>query len=84
MKWKFLHRHSHFMIPEGWELDGRQQELQRKAKIEDIESIELVELCTDICMVTNVLLLKAYMPEIPIYVDASCCTGVTPEKHKAA
>lgn len=46
--------------------------------------IELVGLCTDICVVSNALLLKAAMPEVPIRVDASCCAGVTPESHKAA
>ena len=46
--------------------------------------IEVVGLCTDICVVSNALLLKAAMPEAPITVDASCCAGVTPEKHKAA
>ena len=50
---------------------------------EDIE-IELVGLCTDICVVSNALMLKAFMPEISISVDASCCAGVTPEKHDAA
>ena len=48
------------------------------------ESIELVGLCTDICVVSNALILKAVYPEISITVDASCCAGVTPEKHKAA
>ncbi len=46
--------------------------------------IELVGLCTDICVVSNALLLKAAMPEAPITVDAACCAGVTPEKHQAA
>ncbi len=46
--------------------------------------IELVGLCTDICVVSNALLFKAAMPEAPIKVDASCCAGVTPEKHRAA
>lgn len=46
--------------------------------------IELVGLCTDICVVSNALLLKAYLPEVKITVDASCCAGVTPEKHRAA
>lgn len=46
--------------------------------------IELVGLCTDICVVSNALLLKAHFPEIEISVDSSCCAGVTPEKHKAA
>ncbi|MCR5687787.1 MAG: cysteine hydrolase [Lachnospiraceae bacterium] len=50
---------------------------------EDIE-VELVGLCTDICVISNALLLKAYMPEVRISVDSSCCAGVTPEKHEAA
>ena len=51
---------------------------------EDIESIELIGLCTDICVVSNALLLKAFMPEVPVSVDAACCAGVTPERHAAA
>ena len=47
-------------------------------------SLELIGLCTDICVVSNALLLKANFPEVPISVDASCCAGVTPESHKAA
>ena len=50
---------------------------------EEIE-LELIGLCTDICVVSNALLLKAVMPEVRITVDASCCAGVTPEKHRAA
>jgi nicotinamidase-related amidase len=50
----------------------------------DTESIELVGLCTDICVVSNALILKATFPELPISVDASCCAGVTPESHQAA
>ena len=53
-------------------------------KIKDLESIEIVGLCTDICVVSNALLLKAAMPEVLISVDQSCCAGVTPEKHDAA
>ena len=49
-----------------------------------IDSIELVGLCTDICVVSNALLIKAHLPEVPISVDASCCAGVTPAKHDAA
>lgn len=50
----------------------------------DFEEIEIVGLCTDICVVSNALILKAMYPEINITVDASCCAGVTPETHKAA
>ena len=49
----------------------------------DIE-IELVGVCTDICVVSNALLLKAYFPEAKISVNSLCCAGVTPEKHEAA
>lgn len=50
---------------------------------EELE-IELVGLCTDICVVSNALLLKSFLPENRISVDASCCAGVTPESHEAA
>lgn len=47
-------------------------------------SAELIGLCTDICVVSNALLLKAHFPEANISVDASCCAGVTPAAHIAA
>ncbi len=49
-----------------------------------ISSITLVGLCTDICVISNALLIKAFFPEIPISVDASCCAGVTVESHRTA
>ena len=49
-----------------------------------LEEVELVGLCTDICVVSNALILKAVYPEIKISVDASCCAGVTPASHAAA
>ena len=51
---------------------------------QDLEEVEIIGLCTDICVVSNALLIKAAMPEVKISVDASCCAGVTPEKHLAA
>lgn len=48
------------------------------------DEIELVGLCTDICVISNALLLKAALPETPISVDASCCAGVTPASHRNA
>ena len=51
---------------------------------EEIGSITLVGLCTDICVISNALLLKATLPEVPIYVDAAYCAGVTPESHENA
>ncbi len=59
-------------------------ELLRKENEKELLEIELVGLCTDICVVSNALLLKAAMPESIIRVDAGCCAGVTPESHKAA
>lgn len=49
-----------------------------------IKSITLVGVCTDICVISNAMLLKSFMPEVPIIVDASCCAGVTPESHENA
>ena len=51
---------------------------------EGVEEIVMMGVCTDVCVVSNALMLKAYCPEIKITVDASCCAGVTPEKHQAA
>lgn len=51
---------------------------------EHLEQVELIGLCTDICVVSNALIIKATFPDIPVAVDASCCAGVTPETHNAA
>ncbi len=59
-------------------------ELLKQENERETLELELAGLCTDICVVSNALLLKAAMPEITIRVDASCCAGVTPESHKAA
>ena len=58
-------------------------DLKDLSEKEEIE-LELIGLCTDICVVSNALLLKAVMPEVKISVDAACCAGVTPQKHLAA
>jgi nicotinamidase-related amidase len=47
-------------------------------------TVELIGLCTDICVVSNAMLLKAAFPELPITVDAAACAGVTPASHKTA
>lgn len=52
--------------------------------IEGLESVTLIGLCTDICVISNALLIKANLPEMPIKVVESCCAGVTPESHKNA
>lgn len=48
------------------------------------DRIELVGLCTDICVISNALLVKAFLPEVPVAVDAACCAGVTPQSHENA
>ncbi len=48
------------------------------------DEIELIGLCTDICVISNALGLKAVLPETPIKVDAACCAGVTPDSHNNA
>ena len=51
---------------------------------EGLESAELIGVCTDICVISNALLLKAFFPELPVSVTASLCAGVTPESHEIA
>ena len=58
--------------------------LCEKNKAEEIGEITLVGLCTDICVISNALVIKAFLPEVKITVDASCCAGVTPESHRNA
>ena len=55
--------------------------LNREGGGEDIGEITLIGLCTDICVISNALLIKAFLPETPITVDAACCAGVTPQSH---
>ena len=56
-------------------------ELDDKDKI---NSITFIGLCTDICVISNAMIAKAYLSEVPIIVDASCCAGITPNSHKQA
>ena len=61
------------------------KDLVEVLKNEDvIESIEFIGLCTDICVISNVMLVKAFYPGIPLIVDAKACAGVTPQSHKNA
>lgn len=48
---------------------------------EEISSVCLIGLCTDICVISNALLVKAFLPEVPVSVDAACCAGVSPQSH---
>ncbi|MBR4005038.1 MAG: cysteine hydrolase [Treponema sp.] len=54
------------------------------ATLNDLEEIELVGLCTGICVISNAFILKAKLPEVKITVDSSCCACVTPESHATA
>ncbi len=54
------------------------------ATLKDLDEIELVGLCTGICVISNAFILKAKLPEVKITVDSSCCACVTPESHKTA
>lgn len=58
--------------------------LARRHKEEPIQKVVLIGLCTDICVISNALVLKSFLPDVPIAVDASCCAGVTPESHRNA
>ena len=48
------------------------------------DEITVIGLCTDICVISNAMLLKAFLPEAKICVDSNCCAGVTPESHLRA
>ena len=60
------------------------RELAETLAGEAVAGIELIGVCTDICVISNALLLKAFLPEVPIRVDSRCCAGVTPESHANA
>ena len=64
----------------GWDGWSNYEE----AFVTNFEEIEIIGLCTDICVISNALILRAVRPDIDITVDASCCAGTTPEKHNAA
>jgi len=57
-----------------WELDDE----------DEISSITLIGLCTDICVISNAMIAKAFLPEVPVIVDAKCCAGVSVESHENA
>lgn len=58
--------------------------LRELSMLYDIENIEIVGLCTDICVISNAVIAKSALPNAHIKVDASCCAGVTPESHNRA
>lgn len=64
-------------------LKAQDTDLKQQRK-KGIESVTFVGLCTDICVISNAMLVKAFLPEVPVLVDASCCAGVTPQSHDNA
>lgn len=85
---------------DGWQIDARLDtgdstiidkpvfgslELAEQiARVPELESVELIGLCTDICVISNAMILKARLPETPVFVRADCCAGVTLESHENA
>ena len=85
---------------EGWQIDRKLTEENVDAQVIDkytfgetnwasilgneFESVEICGLCTDICVISNALIIRAFYPDKDIVVDSSCCAGVTPQKHECA
>ena len=57
---------------------------EKLSKEKDIESIELIGVCTSICVISNAMILKAFMPDTKIKVTADCCACISEESHQAA
>ncbi|MGI6004308.1 MAG: cysteine hydrolase family protein [Christensenellales bacterium] len=58
--------------------------LKEMNRTEGVASVELAGLCTDVCVISNAILVKAFLPEVPVKVNAVLCAGVTPQRHLAA
>lgn len=87
------HENGHWIIPELLPFGffqvikstyGHQLWHTWKEAFSETEEIELCGVCTDICVISNALILRSLYPTVKIVVDASCCAGLTPEKHRAA
>ena len=59
-------------------------ELAEYVRKEGFEQVELIGVCTDICVISNALILKAVLPQTPIAVRAHCCAGVSVQSHENA
>lgn len=60
------------------------QRLAKENRQDPIGAITLVGVCTDICVISNAMILRAFLPETEIIVDAACCAGATPQGHRRA
>ena len=80
------------LVPELREVPGTRfekhtfgsRELADYAAVGRYDFVELVGLCTDICVISNAMLIKAAVPDTSIQVDGACCAGVTPQSHRNA
>lgn len=63
---------------------GSKELAEHLAGTDGLDEAELIGLCTDICVISNAMLIKAFMPELKVSVDGRCCAGVTPESHSNA
>lgn len=60
---------------------GSKELAEHLAGVDGLSEVELIGLCTDICVISNAILIKAFMPEVRVSVDSECCAGVTPVSH---
>lgn len=63
---------------------GSKELAEHLSGTDGLDEVELIGLCTDICVISNAMLIKAFMPEVKVSVDSLCCAGVTPESHSNA
>ena len=63
---------------------GSKELAEHLSGTDGLDEVELIGLCTDICVISNAMLIKAFMTEVKVSVDGSCCAGVTPESHRNA
>ena len=86
--WAIIHELQDVMTSEDIILDkpifGSLELITKVQSLQDVEEVELIGVCTDICIVSNALLLKNHCPNLEITVDRDCCAGVTVESHEAA
>lgn len=81
---KDMSRHGAVVLKNTFGTSELARFIRVKQRITKVDEIALIGVCTDICVITNALLLKTAFPETPIVIYENACAGVTPEKHEAA
>ena len=81
---KLLVRDAVLETANGLLRDAQNPEAALQTGLPELERVEFVGLCTDICVITNAMMTKGALPEIPLFVREDCCAGVTPESHETA